>query len=207
MKYLFIDTASFYINIVITDNEKVLIKHTELNDNKLSERIFNIIEKVFIDADINVAEIKKIFVANGPGSFTGIRVGLTIAKTFAWAKKVPLIPVSTLELMVSGAEASLNMAVINDRNGYVYAGVYDNNLNCLLEDDYGLLDYFFKKTDPLTEYYSYEKFIGLNIKEPVLDFLKIINKHKGDRLFEVHLIAPNYIKKTEAEKSIDDQNH
>lgn len=207
MKYLFIDTASFYINIIIIDNEKIIAKHTELNDNKLSERIFSIIEKVFVEADINISEIKKIFVVNGPGSFTGIRVGLTIAKTFAWSRGLPLIPISTLELMVSGVSSKNNLAIINDRNGYVYAGIYDNDLNCLFEDNYLLLDELLRKTNKSTEFYSYDNIYGLNLQEPKLDFLKIIAKHKNDQLMEVHLIAPNYIKQTEAEKSIDDKTN
>lgn len=46
-------------------------------------------------------DLDKIFVTVGPGSFTGTRVGLTIAKTVAWTLKLPVVPISTLELYAS----------------------------------------------------------------------------------------------------------
>ena len=139
-------------------------------------------------------DIDKIFVVTGPGSFTGIRVGLTVAKVMAYSLNIPIIPISSLEVMVSGNGGT---ALINARRGYVFAGSYDGNLNSLYHDSYVLMN-----DHLLKPYVSYDSFDFETIK-PNIDILKVVKKHENDKDVNPHLIKPNYLKLTEAEEKLN----
>lgn len=197
MKTLFLDTSSFLVNVTILDGDTILYSHTEKNDNKLSDRIFDIIEDCFSNSSVRGRDIKRVFVVNGPGSFTGIRIGLTIAKTMAWALKIPVFKVSTLELMLSGAHEDA-IALIKDRNDFVYYGKYNSELDIIDNDFYCLLGSVDVENSPV---YSYDEF-DFNVKTPVIDIPRLISKHEHDETIDPHLLAPNYLKRTDAEKSV-----
>ena len=205
MKCFFVDTSSHYVNLAIIENNEVIDFYSEKNDNKLSERIFNLIEKFFSINNLKVHDLDKIFIATGPGSFTGIRVGLTIAKTMAWALKIPLIPVSTLELLAStNIDGDYIVPIINDRNDFVYAGIYDDNLNCIMVDSYIQFDKLKEETLKYNNitFISYD-LIYKTIKAPKIDIIKVIKKHENDEIINVHHVNPNYIKKIEAEMNLE----
>ncbi len=197
----FIDTSSYNINLAIIKNNLIIDFYCEKNNNRLSQKITTIIKDLFKKNNIKTSQIKQIYATIGPGSFTGTRVGLTIAKTLAWSLNIPLIPISTLELLASGGESDYTIPLINDRNGYVYGGIYDKKLNTIYKDTYILfskLKLDLSKYDNI-EFVSYDV-IGKNIKKPKISFLKVIEKHKNDSYLNVHNIIPNYLKKLAVDK-------
>lgn len=206
MKYLFLDTSSFYINIALIDNDKIIYKFKERNSPKLTENIFVYLEYAFKKSKIKKEDLDKIFIVNGPGSFTGVRVGLTIAKTMAWALKIPIIPLSTLELYAT-TETGFKYIIsyINDRNGYLYAGIYDKELNNYMIDRYLHIS---ELLDKITSFKNFimigynEIKIDQKIIQPEIDIIKIIKKHESDKLGDVHLLKPNYLKMIDAERKI-----
>ena len=90
MKYLYIDTSSAYLYTGIVEDNNLLIEKKEFLEHNLSKESLFIVSKMFEEANIKVDDIDKILVVTGPGSFTGIRVGLTFAKVYAWAKNIPI---------------------------------------------------------------------------------------------------------------------
>lgn len=154
-------------------------------------------EEAFKKSEIKPSDLDKILVVNGPGSFTGIRVGLTIAKTMAWTLKIPVVPISSLEVMASGANNDMNVALINARRGYVFAGGYDANLNIVFNDEYITLS-------SLTQYdhlISYDDF-DIYTEKPIINLKKVIDKHCNDLGVNPHELKPNYLKNTEAEENL-----
>jgi tRNA threonylcarbamoyladenosine biosynthesis protein TsaB len=69
-------------------------------------------------------EIERIAVGVGPGSFTGLRIGIATARALAQARRIPLVGVSSLEALAAGAEARRVAAVIDARRGEVFAAIY-----------------------------------------------------------------------------------
>ena len=96
--------------------------------------------------------------------------------------------------MCSGFDYDV-MGLIDARRGYVYAGGYDKDLNCIYKDSYILFD----DINSECKYVSYDKF-DFEVLIPRFDLLKIIKKHENDSLLNVHSINPNYLKLTEAEE-------
>ena len=194
MKYLFINSATANLVVAILIDGKITYLYDHNDDKDTSSRIMPVIDEAFKTSGITPKEIDEIFVVNGPGSFTGIRVGLTVAKVMGYSFKIPVIPVSSLEFMCSGFDHDV-MGLIDARRGYVFAGGYDKDLNSLYKDSYIL----FENINSKMKYVSYDKF-NFETLLPKFDLLKIIKKHKDDSLLNVHNINPNYLKLTEAEE-------
>lgn len=199
MKYLFIDSATATLVVaIIIDNEIAYIYNKETGKD-MSSTIMPVIEEAFKQTSLTPKDIDKIFVSTGPGSFTGIRVGLAVAKTMAWSLNIPIIPISSLEVIASTPNTKNNIALIDARRGYVFAGVYDNELNVIEEDKHILLSDI--KTDGT--YVSYDDFEGL---KPQINLLKVIKKHEQEQGENPHTVNPKYLKLTEAEENLKKKN-
>ncbi len=187
MKVFFLNTASFFIHLAIIKDNEILYQCQEKNDSQLSEKIFNLIEKTFKEANTKPNEIKKIYVVNGPGSFTGIRLGITIAKTFAWHQQIPICEISTIAFLASGQQETVGI-VIPDKQGMGYCGIYTKNLE-KKQESYTNIEEFKKNNLPIINYQE----------EIPIDLLKIIKKYQ-DQQTNVHQIKANYLKKLAVEK-------
>lgn len=197
MRYLFIDTSFGYVVSLIENDKIVCINKSEENFNT-SDKILPVISSMFDNVDFKINDINKIFIVTGPGSFTGIRVGVTIAKILGYTLNIPLIKLSKLELLATtSVKTKYVMPVIDARRGYAYVALYDNDLNIYLDDCYEVLDTVTKKYNDYT-------IVSDNSN---LDIIKIIKKHELDEVENPHLLKPNYLKKTEAEEKLDRKNN
>lgn len=203
MIYLLIDTCTSNLILSLIKDNIILEQIIQKNDNNLSTIFTSMIERILKKNGLTVDDIDIIFVSNGPGSFTGVRVGLTSAKVLAWAKNIKVIPFSSLELLATTNVSSCNVAILDARRECVYAGVYDNNLKCIINDQYislkDLLNGLEKYND--VSFVSCDEF-DFPVEKPTYDILKIINKYKDHQGVNPHTLNPNYLKKTEAEEKI-----
>lgn len=196
LKYLFIDSATTNLVVAIINDDKVVYIYNNNDGHDTSSKMMPVLAEAFSKTDLKPQDIDKIFVVNGPGSFTGIRVGLTVAKTMAYALNIPVVPISSLEVMASGFGGT---ALINARRGYVFAGGYDEFLNVIYPDSYILMNDKLQKP-----YISYDNF-DFSCEKPNIDVLKVIKKHENDEPINPHTLNPNYLKMTEAEEKL--KNH
>lgn len=204
MKSLLINTSTRKIAIAIVVDNEIQYSYNEYNVEDLSTNLMPIIEEAFQKVNMKPNDIDTIFVTNGPGSFTGIRIGLTVAKIMAWGLKIKVVPISSLELMASTKNNKEYIApLIDARRGYVFAGLYDSKLNSVIVDSYVSLEDFKKQiSDKDVLYVSHEKF-NFEVNESDYDILKIIDKHKDDEGINPHKLNPNYLKNTEAEEKFN----
>ena len=193
MKYLFIDSATTNLVVAIINDGKIAYIYNNNDNHDTSSKMMPVLAEAFDKVGLKPQDIDKIFAVTGPGSFTGIRVGLTVAKTMAYTLNIPIVPISSLEVMASGNGGT---ALINARRGYVFAGTYDNDLNNVYPDSYVLMN------DSLAKpYISYDNFDFETIK-PDIDVLKVVKNHENDEAVNPHTINPNYLKLTEAEEKL-----
>ena len=192
---LFIDTCTKYLILALyKDNDVIEYLQIEA-DNNLSVLLLPKIDELLKKANLKINDVDRIYVVNGPGSFTGIRCGVTVAKTLAFLLNIEITAISELETMVSGYDEQV-CPIIDARRGYVFAGIYDGVKN-LAPDRYISYDEITKGFKGKIVSYDYE-----NAYEPKIDILKLVNKHK-DESINPHLLVPNYLKKTEAEENLD----
>lgn len=205
MRYLFIDTSTSYINISIIEDDNILFNHHEKVEKDMSNKIIPIIDEGFKNCPFKLKDINKIFVVNGPGSFTGVRIGVTVAKTIAWSLNIDVIPLSSLEfLATTSTNQEYLVPMIDARRGNVFAGIYDQKLNNILSDQLLSYEQLSKK---INDNYAQISYDFDNMIKPNTDVLKIIHKHLSDTPINPHLLNPNYLKLTEAEEKLNDQTN
>ena len=132
---LFIDTSILFPTVsIIRDNEELYRFHEQIKSD-MSSKILSIIDAGLKKTDLSLKSIDKIFVVTGPGSFTGVRIGVTIAKTIAWSLKKKIIPISSLEYMAtSSTNKKYVIPMIDARRNNVFSGIYDDKLNIIKKD-------------------------------------------------------------------------
>jgi len=196
---LFIDTSiSFPTISLIRDNEVLYEFHEEIKSD-MSSKILPIIDEGLKKSNLTLNSINNIFVVTGPGSFTGVRIGVTIAKTIAWSINKKIIPISSLEFMATtNTNKDYVIPMIDARRGNVFAGIYTNNLECVMSDALINLEELLKDKENNYQLVSYDN-IQSAIK-PVPIVIKTIDKHINEKGINPHELKPNYLKLTEAEE-------
>lgn len=203
MRSLFIDTSTSILTIAIIEDNKILYNHIEKVEKDMSNKIIPIIEEAFGQSGIEINDINKIFVINGPGSFTGVRIGVTVAKIISWSLKIDVIPISSLEyIATTETEKKYIVPMIDARRGNVFAGIYDTDLNNILPDQLIKFDELIKL---LPDDYDLVSYDINNCIMPKCNILKIINKHLIDQSVNAHQLNPKYLKLTEAEEKLNDK--
>lgn len=204
MKILYVDTSSDYLYSGIVINATLVSECQEKLGKDLSKEALPRIISVFNKADITPKDLDKIIVVTGPGSFTGIRIGVTIAKTIAWSLNIPIVPISGLTAMaISNKQEGYSMPLIDARRGFVYGALYDNDINPIIDDIHIPLDELTKKShdySPITVITNNEIETEYNISSYEPDILKIVTYFKNKEGLNPHMINPIYLKKTEAEE-------
>ena len=127
MKILSIDTSSDICSVAILE-DNTLIKELHIDDIKThSEKLMALISDIFNKCNLSLDDIDLIACSKGPGSFTGIRIGIATAKAFADSKNIQTIGISSLDgLAYNIKNKSLTCTLIDARNNYVYFGLYEN---------------------------------------------------------------------------------
>lgn len=124
MKTLLLDSTYKDLNVGLNiDGEMHKISYECFQ--RQSELMISEIDKILKENNINPKEINEIVVTHGPGSFTGLRIALTIAKVYCYAVKCPCYSLSSLNVLMKMNEPSI--CLLNARSGRSYFGVYKNN--------------------------------------------------------------------------------
>lgn len=208
MRILYLDTSSSFLYCGVVDDDKLIDKIAlELKQDLSTETLYNI-QLMFNKNNINVHSIDKIMVVNGPGSFTGVRIGLTIAKTYAWALNIPISVISSLEAMAISSSASCDFLVplLDARRGYVYSAIFDSKTyNQVLKEQYISLEALKVAIKSLGESHtliSNDKF-PFDTESYSPDILKIVTNLKDRETINPHSVDANYLKLTEAEEKLN----
>jgi tRNA threonylcarbamoyladenosine biosynthesis protein TsaB len=126
---LSIDTTSDSGSIALVENANVIEEVQLDSPDGFAHILFGEIERLLDRHTLALDQLEGFASAAGPGSFTGVRVGLTAAKGLAEATRKRVVAVSNLQALASFGTHELRAAVIDARRGEVYAGVYDSALN------------------------------------------------------------------------------
>ena len=125
--YLGIDSATPYLSLSLCSEESILADFCKRLDRNHAKCIIPEIDKLFLQARAAKSELTAIGVGLGPGSYTGLRIGIAVAKGLARALEVPIAGVSTLEAMAASyltkSEPEV-VALLEAHRGNVYAGHY-----------------------------------------------------------------------------------
>ena len=204
MRILYIDTSSSYLYAGISEDDKLLCDVKKEFGHSLSEEALPEIVSMFTNNNLTAKDIDKIIVVNGPGSFTGIRIGITIAKVYAWSLNIPVTTISSLEAMMISSNNKVRVPMIDARRHYVFSAIYDENNNVVLKPQHIKIEDLNKELDKVGNYVvitkdEIEEYPHVEDYNP--DILKIIMYYKDKEAINPHAINPDYLKLTEAEES------
>ena len=203
MTLFYIDTTSSYLYTAIVRDNKLLIERKKDLGKNLSIETVSIVSDMFNEIGIKPRDIDKIMVVNGPGSFTGIRIGVTLAKIFAWTKNIPITTITSLEAMAKSIKTDkLIVPIINARREACYAAIYDNDKE-ILEGQYLTIEKLKMFLIGLNREYVFvsgDKF-DFEVVGYDPDILNIVNTYINKKEINPHMVNPLYLKLTEAEEN------
>lgn len=205
---LFLNTSSKLFNAAIVKDGKALDSICKCYDKGLSKEALYEITKLIERCKITINDIDEIMCVKGPGSFTGLRIGVTIAKTMAYFLNKKLYSVSSLEAMATSVKGDVIVPIIDARRGYVYGAIYDKEYNPIMEEQYIKCEDIVNKAKEHSDnpvFVSLDKFDFETIEfKPDLDNLYKYNHKKEE---DSMTFIPNYLKLTEAEEKLNDSRH
>ena len=225
MKILAFDTSNQPLSVAIVEDNRILTEQLINMKRNHSIQLMPAIEEALKQTKLTLGEMDYIAVANGPGSYTGLRIAVTIAKSLAWAQDIHLIGVSSLKVLAANSQASADTYIVplfDARRQNIYAGLYRN-------DKAGQLQMVEVDTHMAAEQYAEYlatlegnfELIGADAEQ----FIDIFTEKLGDRVHvahpslnvprasvlallaqdekvtPAHQLVPNYLKLAEAEEN------
>lgn len=203
MIYLYIDTSSDYLYTALSDDNALFCEKKVKLEHNLSRDALYEITKMFEEKDLSPDSVDKIIVCNGPGSFTGTRIGITIAKVWAWSKNIPVTTTNALiGMALSSSKKCIHVPLLDARRDHVYTAIYDSDYNEILKPSHILLTDLMDKVSELDnyEFISNDEFDNIKTESYDPDLFKIIEFTKNNDEINPHAVNPEYLKLTAAEE-------
>ena len=127
MIVLAIDTCLFACSVAVVDGERVLARRVEPMSRGHQERLAPLVQEAMVEAGLGFDRLDRIGVTVGPGSFTGLRVGLAFAKGLAAALAIPAVGVGSLEALAEPERGNV-VAVLDAKRGQVYLQAFSDGV-------------------------------------------------------------------------------
>jgi tRNA threonylcarbamoyladenosine biosynthesis protein TsaB len=225
LKILGIDTSTKFCNLGLIENENILIEYT-INGlkKKHSSILVPAIKNLFKTIDLKIEEINGIAVSMGPGSFTGLRIGLCVAKGLCYARSLPLLGIPTLDAMAFPFKEIpyLICPILESKKDEIYDVVFRGGVSLHKVMDYkcediqsllfrlsSLKEKIIFSGDGIKKYRDIIKekigkdalFIDSQLNLPVATSIAFLglNKLKQGEKDNISTLSPFYLRKSEAE--------
>lgn len=211
MKILSLDTSSKNAIVVITQNEEKIIELNNEEEKTHSQKLMPMIDEAFQKSKLSLDDIGLIICCLGPGSFTGVRIGIATAKAFADSKNIPVVGVNSLEALAYSLETEGKIcAIIDAGHENAYVGYYeirkDENGNLkMVQEDLTFLNLTDEKLKEIQKQYKIvnEQNDGLGITMAKIGYTKYKNGKAGNS----SILSPVYLRKSQAELALEAKNN
>lgn len=186
MKTLFIDTHSDTLRMaLLSDNIEEIIKSDTRNHSEIA---IPTLQELLTRTNIELKDIDEIIVVNGPGSFTGVRIGITIAKTIAYSLQIPIKTITSLEALGESIDDKFDIITVSDTKGFYSAKKEGKNYT----------DFEYRKNSEFEEYIKSNNYKTMTTDK--YNYQNIINYLKEKPYTNPHAVNPIYIKEIDALK-------
>ncbi len=225
MIILAVDTATTTCSVAIIDKKSVLAEVTLLREETHSKHLMDMIHTAIGFSGLKFSDVDGFAVVRGPGSFTGLRIGITTVKGLAAGLKKPLVGISSLEALAAQVShwPYLICSLLDARRGEVYVSRYrliegrlkeamgaqvcapenairDINEACIFVGN-GALLYRKMLSDMMGDAAFFASMPQNTIKASTIAFLSL-NKFQNKDTDDVHRFIPHYIRKSDAELNL-----
>lgn len=229
MKILSVDTSSNVASVAVTDDEKLICEITVNTKKTHSQTLMPMIDSALEQAELEIKDIDLLVSANGPGSFTGLRIGVSAVKGIAHALDIPVVGVSILEAMAYNLPFCeyLISPIMDARRDQVYNAVYEwgnEELSALKEPRALSIE---ELTDELLENDKKVVFLGDGVRVH-REFIKekmgdkalfapvsaleqrasgLAAAAKNKKAVSYYELAPIYLRKPQAERELEEKEN
>lgn len=227
MKILAIDTSSKICSVSILEDVNVILEKHSNDEKTHSQNLMPLVDELFKETKLTLNDINLLSCCLGPGSFTGIRIGLATIKAFADAKSIPVVGVTSLESLAYNInKTGLIVSLIDAKNDNVYYSLYSfDGTNYKQIGDYAsdnietILDSLSIYDDTLTfvgdgavlHHTLIEKLIknpsfaieNENYQTSISVGKSAYNKYTNGIFGDSNSVMPIYLKKSQAERHLD----
>lgn len=216
MNILAIDTSTMISTVTIANDSEILGDFNVNQQKTHSESLVPMIETLLELLGMEFKDIDEFVIAEGPGSFTGLRIGMTIAKTLAQVNDKKLIPISTLLALANNSSSdNLKVPMLDARGNRVYGAVYDKDFNEIIKEDLYTIEDFSKMVNGLDEgieligdislkyedLFEKAKVLPINFRNTIgKSLIKLALENKND--YDLYQLVPNYLRKSQAEREL-----
>lgn len=206
---LFFDTSSDLLKVSLIKDNKIIFDKELHTKNDHSSYLVPTIDEAFKSNNIDFKELDEIIVGNGPGSFTGTRISIAVAKTYAFSFNIPVYMISSLEELIYDNDGyDFYVPIIEEKKENLYFSIFNKDKKRVMDDTYSSTEYMYKKLEELDGKIllislsdkEYEKYDTVKASINALNIMKNIDVN--NKKVNPHLLKPNYIKKIEAEAKL-----
>lgn len=225
MKILAIDSSNQPLTVGILENNIILNEQIINIKRNHSIQLMPAIDQALKQTNLKIEEMDALAVANGPGSYTGLRIAVTVAKSLAWAQNTKLIGVSSLKVIAANSQSknpTYIVPVFDARRENIYTGLYQRNEAghlMQIETDTHIAaepyaSYLANKkgnfeligTDAKKFYDTFKKTLGdrVTLAHPSLNLPRaghLAFLAQNEKETPVHELVPSYLKLAEAEEN------
>jgi len=234
MLVLGIDTSSVVASIAIATEDKILGEFTINHPKTHSQKLMPMVDQLLKNLELTVKDLDLIAITVGPGSFTGVRIGISIAKGFAQAYNIPVVEISGVEGLAYNIQhfGGVICPIMDARRNQVYSGVYkwnDGNLDEVVKEDAYNLDVMIEILKEKTEGYHDKRviFVGDGVavhKEVIAEKLgskavfanaanvlqrgssvALLGSQNREKAKSYDDVHANYLRKSQAEREYDER--
>jgi len=220
MRILSIDTTSNVCSVSILENDQVIDENILDNGKTHSENMMPLLDELLKRNNMDISNVEFISVCVGPGSFTGIRIGIATIKAFAEVLNIKVASVTSLETLSRNETAERDQVIvpiIDARNNQVYATVFDNEYNQIednMADDIENVINRIKKYDNvvfvgngaiihkdlIVSYFANSRFSENNKQYSSKTGICGYHKLLKNEVLDADTITPLYLRKSQAER-------
>lgn len=229
MKILAIDTSSNICSVSILEDTNIIIEKHNDDQKTHSQKLMPLIEDTFTEANLQLDNIDMIACCQGPGSFTGIRIGISTVKAFADVKNIPIIGVTSLESLAYNIKNNgLIASIIDAKNDNVYFALLqleNNSYNTIcapISDNINnIISYLKQYSEPITFVgdgacvhknllnTEFENCIfasdNENVQTSISVGLAAFSKFNSSDYIPEYSVSPIYLKKSQAEINLENK--
>ena len=211
MKVLAFDTSSKALSLAILEDKQVLAETTINIKKNHSITLMPAIDFLMASLDWTPKDLDRIVVAEGPGSYTGLRIAVATAKTLAHTLNIELVGMSSLLALVSRQQEGLLVPLMDARRNNVYAGFYENAKPVMSEAHLSFAEVLEKVKD--AEQVTFVGEVGPFVEQiqeqlPQASYQETLPNAANLALWawdkkedSLHDFVPNYLKRVEAEEN------
>ena len=211
MKVLAFDTSSKALSLAILEDKQVLAETTINIKKNHSITLMPAIDFLMASLDWTPKDLDRIVVAEGPGSYTGLRIAVATAKTLAHTLNIELVGMSSLLALVPRQQEGLLVPLMDARRNNVYAGFYENAKPVMPEAHLSFAEVLEKVTDaeqvtfvgevgPFVEQIQ-EQLPQASYQESLPNAANLALWAWDKKADSLHDFVPNYLKRVEAEEN------